>query len=383
MYDYTSVLLQEEILDGKEASSRSFNPAPGLIAGSFRLKKLPKHHFGYSALPRYKVNYDLSTRHTTDDDGLSALPGFPPVKQEFAIQKKVNESWWGLTWSYRPHPRIGIGLTPYLAYRQERQSERALAATTLVSSQVASAIYINDFSYATYRLLAKTGITYEDSALSLGATLTLPSLHLSGDASTLFSLTQAGGDLNEDGLLDDRLITSNQEDIRAQYRSSWALGGGIAYRLPRMRLHASTEWYAGLAPYEILEVDTTLRSLGLRISHELQPVFNYGIGAEFSFIRNTRGYLSFATDRSSVPSSADANNIALVTFDFYRLSGGTSLVIGPTELVLGLSYSQGKQTLPTIFEFADELDEDLIQTGNTIQARFIRWKFIFGISVDL
>jgi len=383
VYDYSVLLLRDGAEDGTDLKSNSFNPAPGLIAGSFKPKQLSGHHFAYSVLPRIKVNYELSVRQVTDVGGLGANPGIQQVKQEIALQQKIDESWWGLTWSYRIHPRVGIGITPYLAFRKEHQSERVLAGAEISEFLVATAIYINEFSYSTYRALAKTGASYEDSTLSLGVTVTLPSLHVFGEGSTVFSLTQSGGDLNGDGTIDDRLTTSNQEDIDAQYRSTWAVGGGIAYRFRHVRVHTSAEWYAGVSAYEVIEVDSTLRSLTLSISHYSQPVFNYGVGAEFTLIRKTRGYVSFATDRSAVPASSDANNISLTTWNFYHFTGGASLAIGQSELVLGLSYSQGKQILPTIFDLQDELGVDLIKTADTIHARVQRWKFIFGVSIDL
>jgi hypothetical protein len=74
-------------------------------------------------------------------------------------------------------------------------------------------------------------------------------------------------------------------------------------------------------------------------------VVNVAGGVRHRFSPKTSGYLSGATDLSAADTTFSLE-ISKTLWDLYTFTGGVQLLVGRTELVLGLGYIFGGETVP-------------------------------------
>jgi hypothetical protein len=185
--------------------------------------------------------------------------------------------------------------------------------------------------------------------LSLGFTLTTPSVNLFGSGTSFLNAQANGVDVNGDSIPDPFFVADYQEDLSSTYRSSWAAGIGVAYQLDQFRFDVSAEWYAAVARFTILEPSAfTGQSTGAQyqnvLSADLDPVLNVGAGVEYDAGENTSWYGSITTDNSGAKAGSSAN-YAFSSLDFVNATGGGIFGIGKSKITLGLGYAFGSKPI--------------------------------------
>jgi long-subunit fatty acid transport protein len=81
-------------------------------------------------------------------------------------------------------------------------------------------------------------------------------------------------------------------------------------------------------------------TLSNRVTHELDPVLNFGLGLEHSFRETFQIYGGFATDFSARKEGTDTN-LSITDWDIYSVSGGAAFSYKRFQVTLGLGYSWG------------------------------------------
>ena len=229
------------------------------------------------------------------------------------------------------------------------------------------------FKYQNIRALMKLGVGFDLRPLTLGFTVTTPSVNLFGSGSTGNHFFLNGVDLDDDNIEDNIFESNYQEEINSEYKSSWALGFGGSYRFNKLRFHVSGEWFDKVDYYEVLAIQPyTSQSSGEiiqnKVDHELKSVFNYGFGVDYVHSENLTVSLGFVTDYSaSVPNTE--TNLSVSKWDIYHLSGGVSFPVGNSDLAIGFSYSFGRDEITTDLNLDPEGDDKWLtsQTEATVQ----------------
>lgn len=388
VYQYDMFTLEDGAGEGLDLASTSFDPAPSFSAGSFSFKWLKGHRLAYSVMTRQRMNIGVAVRAGTIRDVIPGIEGEETFGGEFLFDQSFNEIWHGLTWSFRIDSTLGLGVTQYLAQRNQQTRAQAIGQALTTTGEVAAALRIREFDFNHVRTLWKVGLGVYRPPLSAGVTITTPSVHLSGKGSALFNMTTTGLDVNGDGVEDPNYASNYQRGVRALYRSSWSFGVGAAYRVGRIRLHASAEWFDAVEAFDVLETEDfqaqhSGETLANDLTHELRAVVNYGIGLEVHLSDHFSSYSGFATDFSAaVPESE--TNLSLSVWDIYHMAVGTVVSIGSTELTLGATYAFGDEVLARPVDFTDPSEANqLIGSGKDATLIFRRVKFILGFSIEL
>jgi len=389
VYEWTTLTVKDGGGLGEDLSYSSIKPAPSLLAGSFTLNWLKKHKFAYSILTRQYMKFGFEGRRGDTRDVISGAPGDEVFGGEIIGDQDLSELWIGLTWSNQVHSNIGVGITQYLAVRNQKTRFQVIAhAWNEMNNILATSILLDQIDYLNYRLLWKGGIAVNLKPLTLGLAITTPSVNLFGSGSSLYDLAVNGLDVNNDGAADPIFAANYQKDISSSYKSSWTIGGGFGYKFKNFRLHFSSEWFNKINNFDVLKAeDFTAQSydttLSTTVSHELKSVLNWGVGLEAFLSERFSGFGSFITDYSAYVPQTETN-LALSTWDIYQIAFGTVFSVGRAELTVGATYAFGSDNVERLADFSGADEENQLRgEGSQTELTYSRLKLIFGFSIQL
>ena len=367
-------------------NSHNPGPAPSLIAGTFRFRGLHRHWFGYSYLSRQDVKLGVSVSSTGLRDVLPDAPGSEEYATQFRLDEKVSERWFGLTWSYKISNNVGVGVSQYIAVRSHRASTQELVEALSAESRVAMALGARQFQYRHVRALWKVGLACDFEAITFGLTLTTPSLAISGSGSRGVNSTVIALDMDGDGGGDDFLAADYRDRQRATYGTPVSLAAGMTIKLQKVRVYWSTEWFARVRPYTVVDAaeftaQSTGELLSTDVTQELAAVLNMGIGFEWIYSPRFKGYASFNTDYSA-KKFGTSTNISLTDWNIHHFMTGAEFAIKNSALTVGLGFSFGDREIgnrPDILE-RGSLDE-LWDPFEGLKFRYATFKLIVGFAI--
>ena len=381
VYQYSALSLKNGAGQGKDLTSSTIEAAPTIFAGSFTFDWLGDHTLAYSILTRQRMKYGIEGRRGGTQD---SNQGEELIAGELIANQDLSDLWIGLTWAVKLSSNIAIGVTPYLSVRSQKTRKHAYTEILDPLGNVSAAIITQQFEYKNYRLLAKAGLGANFDPLTLGLSITTPSLSISGNGSSLINLLNSGDGSSEE----TTYIANYQQDVTARHHLPLAMGIGAGYHLGKHSLHISAEWYDEVASYNVLDTeDFTAQSsgetIGYRVNNELKSVLNYGLGAEFYINENLDLFISYVTDFSAaVPDTR--TNLTVSTWDIYHLSGGASFSIGRSEFTLGINYAfgSGKVKGPVNLPESD-IKNTLADLLDNSELDYSRLKFLIGFSFEI
>ena len=228
-----------------------------------------------------------------------------------------------------------------------------------------NALGITDFRFHHFRTLAKLGVAWERGDLRLGLNVTTPSFPLFGSGEASYTLSLAGVDADGNGIPDPPVLVNQfEEGLDDEYKSSWAIGGGIAWHRGATRWHASAEWFAPVDRFTVIDVPAAAPERQIRLTQQLKRVFNGGLGVEHDFGNELAVYGAALTDFSASVGDPEVN-VAISNWNLYHLSGGVKFAVAGNRFTLGatLSFGSRQRPVPKLIPPGDlpgtSLDSDL------------------------
>jgi hypothetical protein len=366
-------------------NSKNSGPAPSLIAGTFKLRGLGKHWFGYSYLSRQEIRLGLSVSSTGTRDVLPGVPGREQYATQFRLEERMSEPWFGLTWSYKLAKNVGVGVSQYIAVRTHRANLQTLVEALDSGNRVAMALGARQYRYQNIRILWKIGLACDFKWATMGLTLTTPGLSLFGTGSTGVNSSVAALDMNGDGVSDDFMAANYSNRLPVAFRTPFSLAAGMTVKIRKVRVYWSAEWFARVHPYTVIDAaEFTAQSTGELMSsdvtQELEAVLNMGIGLEWFYSARFKGYASFTTDYSA-KKPGTATNISLTDWDIHNIMTGAEVTIKNTAVTFGFGYSFGNRELggrPPIL--AREEPDGFWDPFESLKFRYSTYKLIVGFA---
>jgi hypothetical protein len=374
--------------NGRESipfNSANLGPAPSLVAGTFKFRGLGKHWFGYSYLSRQDVRLGVSVSSTGTRDILPDAPGSEKYVTQFRLEEKMSEPWFGLTWSYKVRKNTGVGVSQYIAVRTHRASIQTLVEALTSENRVAMALGARQYHYQNIRILWKIGLAFDFKWATMGLTLTTPGLTLSGTGSTGVNSTVVALDMDGDGDGDDFLAADYRDRQPAAFRSPFSLAAGLTFKLQKVRVYWSAEWFAHISSYTVVDAaefaaQSTGEMLSTDVTQELAAALNMGIGLEWVYSPRFKGYASLTTDESA-KKPGTATNISLTDWNIHHIITGAEVAINKSAFTVGLGYSFGNREIgsrPDILE-REELD-GFWDPFEGLKFRYSTYKLIVGFA---
>ena len=390
VFEVSRIKFDDAVAEGASRSKSTFGSVPSYIAGTFKIKWLKGHYFGYSLLQRQGVKLDFTYRDETFGDVIEDFPGEEYFGANVRFNQKVDEDWYSLTWSYPFSNKLSIGVTT--SATRYGADKGALIELQALSEANQVAIYNFDRSYSMnqYGILWKIGLAGVAKSFNWGLTITTPSVQILSKGKYRYEEYFSG--IEGISSTPDRFTTSSQEKISTTYKRPWAIGGGISVPIGRSEIHFSTEWYGSVSKYTLLEADPHVSqsdgdTISFALVDNLRSVTNFGIGTELYISPKLSTYLSMSTDFSAVPevrtafleNAPEANNTTF-SADFFHFAGGVVLKWKRADITLGTAYTSGDQDFARPVDFPDEEDDGIFERDETGSFTWSRMRVIFSFS---
>lgn len=371
---------------GKNPSFDQFRPSPGFLGGRFRSGRDGGWAVTWTYLEKTRFSYGASARHVAAD------PAPPPDGNAWfsgEVYRKLdnNDSWYGAAFSRRIGERTAYGITPYLAYRSQRQRVQAAAQSLGADGAYADLNIIDEFEYWHVRLLAKLGVAFDYRPISFGLTVTTPSLGVMGSGRYYHSESATGLDLDGDGAPDDFLAATDQEELDARWRSPLSVAAGASWRGGSTGVHLTVEWFDGITGYDVLETaayqaqaDGAARTPDLGM--HLRSLVNVGVGLDHRFSPGFALYAGFRSDFSAQPEEP-ATNILMTHWDLWHATAGASFQFLGVELTTGLEYSFAEGNAVNGADFTRGEEPLVVAEQGEVPVRYNRFRLLLGFDLSL
>jgi len=379
-YEYSSQSIEGGAGEGRDLISSSIKPLPDLVATSLPFDWLGEASLSFSVLVRKRAETEIEARGMVPPNSVGGLGA-----GEFIVTNDLSEIWSGLTWGRPLGETVGIGVTTYLAVRDQTRRSQLLNDELEANGDIAAAIQIADYRYMHFRLLWKAGIGIDLSPLTLGVTVTTPGIGLFGSGSALVNATSTGFDYDGDGVDDNILAGKYQPDLESDYRSPWSFGIGGSYAVGDTRIHVSGEYIGGVSMFDLLNssdfvAQSSSDTITVSLTHETRDIFNYAVGLEYTFNEQTSGYMSFSTDiAANVRGST--SNLSIVNYDIYHVAAGAAFTLNRWNLIVGGVYAFGSDKVGNAVT-TPEIGRDNGLEASLVGAKvtFQRIRLLFGFS---
>ena len=371
VYQYEEFKVVNGAGNNQDLDYSGISPSSTFVAFKIKIDSTGRNKLAFSVLTRQSMNFEFETREIETDGSQYYTAGGLMMNQNF------DEIWAGASFSHKIGNLIGIGLSSYIAYRNQTTDYQTIVEELIPANKIASLMMLRKLKFENYRALFKGGLAVNLHPVTLGLTVTAPSINILGTGSYNFHNIMSIPDDASQNVYE----SNTQSGLNSEYNSSWAFGIGGAYWGKKVNLHASAEWFNKVKKYHPLTLKSfTSQSSGETIQKEINQQFksilNAGVGLDYIYNDKISFAGGITTDFSANVDELKSN-ISLSTWDIYHISAGTYFKVGSNEITLGLSYSSGKDNIKQIADIDDpNLPEGSVKP--TTDVEYTRVKVLFG-----
>jgi hypothetical protein len=372
VYQFEQITVVNGAGESKDLNYSSISPAPTFVAFTIRIDSTGRNKLAFSVLTRQSMNFEFEKRQIGTGD-IEALSSSFEAGGLY-MQQKLDEIWGGCTFSHKLSDAVGLGVTAYLAYRNQTTKFQTIIQGLDSINQISSFLAYRNLYFNNYRVLFKTGLGVNLNPITFGLTLTTPSINLLGSGS--YGYHNFRNNPDDPG---QNVYQSNyQDELESEYKTSWAVGFGAAYWGKKMSVHLSAEWYNAVKRYNPLMLaplnsQSSNETFTQEITQQLKSVINAGIGADYKLNDKVSFAGGFITDFSAKDINGE-RNISLSEWDIYHISGGSNFIIGSSEVTLGFSYSFGSDLIRQL----TDIENPAADANSGAEVKFTKIKVIFG-----
>ena len=340
------VQLIDAVADGGDLSQSRFDVAPSLLAGEIPLSE-SRHRFAYSVMKRYGSSF-LATGQA-DIEGIAfGLPVVELLGNSLRVDSKLSEYWGGATWSYPIRPDLGIGVTTFVAVRNQRRYATNNVQILTTGDRAAVGGMSTDYDYHHWRALWKIGAQGRFRDWNVGLTVTTPSVGLFGTGDLRNDLTIVSQLDTPEGPL-TVIANDAQLGVPADYRSPLSIAVGAGRAFGPTTLHVTAEYFAPLDAYTVIDGQPFVGQTGdgpfdTAIVEQLDSVLNVAVGVERRFREDLLAYFGFHTDFNAA-SDEPLANLSNTKWDFYHFSGGATVSATGRSFTLGGELALASDTI--------------------------------------
>lgn len=386
-YEWSKYDFEDILQTDKSLNSDQFGGIPATIAGTFSLKKLPKHKFAYSIISRQRSN--IRVRY---DSGLYPEPDVPGVPDavegytELDFRDRLRDDWFGITWAYPITEKFSLGVSLFGSnYEYNGQGDILI---NVEREDGGGITYTNrlDFTQKSYGGQFKVGAAWLLDEIEMGVNLTLPFIPVKKSASFTYQESLAGYASDR-----DFVVVLDYGDLPGSRKTATGVSYGVGIPWKNHKIHLNLDWYSGVASYDRIELpEEALENLEENpFEEELKGVLNFGVGAEFNVSPSLNLIGSFSTDFSAFEESinlfdvinqspADINLLN----DLWHGALGADFTRSWGTIIIGASYARSRSNIGTAPEIPYEGNQ--AQPRNiTTQINYERWRFIAGLEIPL
>jgi len=373
--------VESAINGSSDVSYTYFDLAPSIFALRVTRKTKP-NQFVVSMLTRYKttVRFDEYVINSRDVIGGTGDDDFTAYADS---ELRLYEGWGGFSWSYAAGRHVGVGITQYLAFRdQHGRINNTAQGISTDGSDGAALVYMDKYDFYHIRTLWKVGALFDYNPLTFGVTLTTPSIGIYGKGKVFYDRSVVGVD---SATPPSQLASTYQDGVPVTYRSPLSIAAGLSYRFNMTTVHLCAEWFSAVDEYTVLHTEdfvsqTTGELISNSYSFALRSVLNYGIGFEHKFSDLFTVYGSFIKDSPAHEEGSDPR-LYIEDWNLYHIAGGTAFSFFNLHITTGLSFGFGSSTSERSIDF--ESGGGLAGEAGDTSLKYRRLLLLIGLAFDL
>ena len=126
-FQYRNLTVENGAGANTDLSSTTLRLTADIVAGSFTSSESGGNRVAYSVITRQRFNIGLQARSSDVRDVIGRAPGDEIYGGEVLFDQNVGEYWAGVTWARTVAPNLAIGVTPYLAIREQNTRTQLIA----------------------------------------------------------------------------------------------------------------------------------------------------------------------------------------------------------------------------------------------------------------
>lgn len=383
VFESTRLSVQNGLGNGEGLTESRVDVLPSLIAGSLRWGFLGRSRLAYSLLTRQGFIASLESREQGTGTDLGGVPGMDQLAADVRLDQDVGEYWAGLTWSFPLGRHVGVGVSPFVAVRDQETNIQVLAQGSGPGGSALLSTLGRDFHLRHVRLLAKVGVSYQRESMSAGLTVTTPSVALWGEGESSFerAVLERGFGLSST----PASAFDFQEGLAARFQSSWAVALGVSGTLGGTSVYLAAEGFARVKPFTLVDAASfsprdSQEVIDPDVDFALAPLVNVALGVEQRLGSRLRAYVSAHTDFSGVTATSRMNAL-LAGWDLYHVATGLHFTVGRARFTVGGNVAWGQEVTERL---ADALQRAGLQPLSPSQkVRFLQLSVIIGASFAL
>ncbi len=307
-------------------------------------------------------------------------PGIEQYIGKVGSRTEFNDYWYGLGIAKFVNDKLSVGVSGFLRYTSLRYHySKTIEIGSMgfdTNQKIAISSDLMDTRGYTWRGTLKLGGNYRfNEKISGGITITSPSLFFAGSAHGNNSFSRVNNPNAETGeLLPDYFYDASGANMRMNVRDPLSVAVGVDYRLEKLRWNVTAEWFAGIAPYRIID-QTTGKVTELKTTYLPEDpmevlsfvgggksIVNIAVGLEI-YNKNDRSVmLGFKTDFDALKGFdyqelSHLHTMVNAKSNYYHFSAGKSFLFLKYDVLFGVQYSISRQkNLKALANFSDPVD---------------------------
>lgn len=391
VYEWNNLRITDAFGRDADATQSDFGGVPTLAAGTFKVPFLGNHHFAWAILQRTNMKLAPGYSKEVFEDVIEAFPGEEYFAADVSLDVGIKEQWSGVTWSYPLNNRVSIGLSGFYSHIDLKKGAKINMRAMTEDSQVALYQFDKSIGGSYDGLLFKAGLSYLLENGVIGFTVLTPTIKLRYSGAFRHNLFFAN--IEDYSPNEDIYLSTSQKDLKGKLHTPWAVGAGISNQWNNLTLHVSAEWYSGVKHYPVMtaaEYYSQSRgdTLNFSMVNKLKSVVNVGAGLEWYLNEHLSAYLSFSTDFTAIPENDyrffDTEGTVIASgfkSDVYHYGGGVVVSVRGADITLGATHAGSRLTMPRLFDFPEEGDDEIFDQDEVTTLRWDRWRFVLSFSM--
>jgi hypothetical protein len=400
LFSFTFLNVNNALGDNIDLETVKANIEPRFLSYMLKSRKYKNWSFEIAFLNNENESVEVTASVDEKKDVLTGIPGDDRYFAFYQFNSHFRDDWIGIGASARLSHRIIVGLSMFAAIKSlEYMNSLDIEACPLNDSiqfpdgnnSFYAAGYVDNYflKFNDYRLLWKAGLLCKWDRLSLGLTITTPSVGVYSDGKRVERKEQQSNITNPEtgNPMTDYLIIDYEEKdkVDVSFRTPFSLSAGLTYLLPRRKMifYLSMEYFSGIDPYRIVEADESplmnsgsdskLFSEWLTFVSGAKPIFNVAVGYSWTLSEKLLLKTGFRTDFNyqknlDYGEMTYYSKVQKINLDKYYITCGLSWKFFGQDIITGLQYSIGRS--------GDQ--EQIVNLSDPVEYNFTEQKALQG-----
>ncbi len=382
---YSSLKLNNYLGNGSSALNRKLGFSSDLSAVGFRPFKDKRFRAAIASFARYKSGLGLRERNVgiVENEPTQLFIG------NLDFQRRLYERWFGGGLAFKLNENLSVGASQFFTFHSENTS--LSIQKELVSRDNPYEILMGwrskfKYSFGTRGgMLTKFGFSANWRTVKLGATFTTDTYyHFYKKASYDYSdlRTYSGDSVT--------LISNLSSAVLQDFKTPWSIGLGADFSIKRTRVSLSTEYFAGIKSYKLID-DKDDPFNGLATGDHLQEtlvqqgnraVLNVAVGLQTKIRKDQSFIMGFRTDfnQRAINQKLQTLSFLSTTPSVYHFSIGGLFKMNNNQFSAGIDYAFGRKlTTGRLVELNNITRDNLFEFSSTggIKSTYNSILFIF------